>query len=421
METLKKILQTIKAHKIRALLTVLGVVIFLTAMIGGVVYAKLHNYYQQSNYVATTPVPTVTAGAASITPTPTEELDPEMQAIKEQMDKYRQAEPITTDGNVYNILLVGIDKVVVRENNENGANSDSMILLSVNYDRKEINMISLMRDTYVHIPGVGNRKLNAAYSNGEAPLLIETVTENYKVQVDRYVVVAFKDMVNIINSIGTIELELSDREARSANETITSMCKYMKLEDKLDEYLFESGGTYQCSGIQAVAYARIRKVGNSDYERTERQREVLSKVIANLRKLSIDDFDRLAAKLLPNVTHNIPENEFWGLIVKAPEMLNYRLHQDRVPYDNMFHSRNGSLIPDWEDTVEKLKLTLYGPDALLTPTPTLTPEATPTPTLTPTPTPVPTTIPSPTPMATKTPTPTIAPKLGDPRGRGNNN
>ena len=87
------------------------------------------------------------------------------------MEKYASTEPITTDGNVYNVLLVGLDTT---KDNWVG-NSDSMILVSVNYRLHKISMISLMRDLHVNIPGVGYRKLNAAYPNGGGPLLTQTV------------------------------------------------------------------------------------------------------------------------------------------------------------------------------------------------------------------------------------------------------
>lgn len=343
----------IKENKIKSFVIVIGVLFFVTAVTGGIVYGKLHEYYQQSNYVADEEPKT----EKIIEEIYEEPEDEELREIHEQMAKYSSGEPITTAGNVYNILLVGIDKVKVRE--DNGANSDSMILVSINYETKEISMISLMRDMYVDIPGVGHRKLNAAYANGGAQLLMETVQENLRVQVDRYIVVAFKDMVNIVDEIGEIYITFTDREAKSANETITSMCKKLKLSDKLDEYLLPSGGTYACNGIRAVAYARIRKVGNADYQRTSRQREVLSKLVSNLKQMDIDDLDRLANKLLPSITHNIPESEYWGLVVRAPEMLGYQIKQDRIPYDNMFQGRNGSLVPFWDETITKLKGTLY--------------------------------------------------------------
>ena len=99
-----------------------------------------------------------------------------------------------------------------------------MILMSLNYEKKQISMISLMRDTYVNIPGIGMRKLNAAHANGAGPLLLETVTQNYKVQVDRYVSVDFNSMIDIIDKLGGVELTLSDDEVRVANNYITEMC-----------------------------------------------------------------------------------------------------------------------------------------------------------------------------------------------------
>ena len=234
-----------------------------------------------------------------------------------------------------------------------------MILLSVNDEKKQISMVSLMRDTCVDIPGIGYRKLNAAYANGGGPLLVETVTENFKVNVDRYMAVSFKDMIDIIDAIGSITLTFTEKEAANANQTMEHMCQNMNIEDRYPEYMIPGEGTYECQGIQAVAYARIRKVGNSDYQRTERQREVLTKLTQKIRQMSIGEIDKLANRLLPLVTHNIPENEFWGLLGKVPSMLHYQLVKDRIPYDGMFVSQNEKLVPDWEETVAKLQEMLY--------------------------------------------------------------
>ncbi|MCH1983964.1 LCP family protein [Ruminococcus sp. OA3] len=318
-----------------------------------VVYAKGHSYFAQSNYV---PDSETQETIPEEEPVKEEPVDEELQAIQDNIEKYRYEGNIMTEENVYNILLVGVDRTTSTEN----ANSDSMILLSVNYEKKQISMVSLMRDTYVDIPGIGYRKLNAAYANGGGPLLAETVTENFKVSVDRYMVVSFKDMIDIIDAVGTISLTFTEKEAANANQTMEHMCQNMNIEDRYPEYMIPGEGTYECSGIQAVAYARIRKVGNSDYQRTERQREVLTKLTQKIRQMSIPDIDRLANRLLPLVTHNIPENEFWGLLGKVPSMLQYELVKDRIPYDGMFVSRNEKLMPDWEQTIPKLQEMLYG-------------------------------------------------------------
>ncbi|HIV12644.1 MAG TPA: LCP family protein, partial [Candidatus Pullilachnospira stercoravium] len=140
--------------------------------------------------------------------------------------------------------------------------------------------------------------------------------------------------------------------------------------------LIPGEGTYECNGMQAVAYARIRKVGNADYQRTERQREVLMKLLDKVKTMSLEDIDRLANELLPMLTHNIPESEFWGLLAKAPELLGYTIVQDRVPYDGLFQSVNGNLVPEWEETIQRLKSTIYGEDIVDEEGNVITPEPT---------------------------------------------
>ena len=255
--------------------------LFVAAMIllcASVEYAKGHSYYAQSNYVADSEVQETIIQEKE--PVDEEPVDEELQAIQENIEKYRYDGNIMTEDNVYNILLIGVDRTKSTEN----VNSDSMILLSVNDEKKQISMVSLMRDTCVDIPGIGYRKLNAAYANGGGPLLVETVTENFKVNVDRYMAVSFKDMIDIIDAIGSITLTFTEKEAANANQTMEHMCQNMNIEDRYPEYMIPGEGTYECQGIQAVAYARIRKVGNSDYQRTERQREVLTKLTQKIRQ-----------------------------------------------------------------------------------------------------------------------------------------
>lgn len=317
------------------------------------VYGKGHYYFEQSNYVAA-------SEKEEITPTPEEEpeepVDEEMKEIQENLERYKTQENVMTGENVYNVLLIGVDRTVSTKD----ANSDSMILISVNYETERISMISLMRDTYVHIPGIGYRKLNAAYANGGGELLVETVTENFKVPVERYMAVSFKDMIDIIDMIGTVTISFTEGEANNANSTMLHMCQNLRMEDQYEKYKIPGEGTYQCNGLQAVAYARIRKVGNADYQRTERQREVLTKLVGRIREMSISDIDKLASRLLPHVTHNIPESEFWGLLGKVPYLMSYEVEKSRLPYDGLFYSQNECLVPDWEATYARLQEELYG-------------------------------------------------------------
>ena len=179
------------SSKKKALLIALAVIVVLILGAVGAVYGVTHGFYRSSNYTSDedamkdfTNVGEDTTAEDEVNPEDaTGEVlsDEEQQELDAKLAEFADSEPVTNDGNVYNVLLVGVD----RRDKSWAGNSDSMILMSLNYEKKQISMISLMRDTYVNIPGIGMRKLNAAHANGAGPLLLETVTQNYKVQVDR--------------------------------------------------------------------------------------------------------------------------------------------------------------------------------------------------------------------------------------------
>ena len=156
---------------------VAGIFLVLIVIIAGVVYYMGHRYYTKTNYMTDDEVQALIEKQkeeqqekeTEEETTVEEEVDPELLEAQQNMAQYASAEPITTDGNVYNIMLVGLDTT------DKGwiGNSDSMILISVNYRLEQISMISLMRDTHVMIPGIGYRKLNATYPNGGGPLLVK--------------------------------------------------------------------------------------------------------------------------------------------------------------------------------------------------------------------------------------------------------
>lgn len=277
--------------------------------------------------------------------------------LEKQREMFLNSEEIAQSEDVYNVLLIGVD----RRDRSWAGNSDSMILLSVNSEKKQISMVSLMRDTYVDIPGVGMRKLNAAHANGAGPLLIETVTENFRVQVDRYASVDFLSMIEIVDAVGGVELTMSDAEVKVANGYIYDMCNINNLN--YDRHKITSSGTREYTGMQAVGYARIRYVGHADYERTERQRNVLSQIFEKIKTMSMTELYSFVEEVLPLVTHNIPEKEMWDMIGQAPSILTYDLVKDRIPYDDMYKvvyvKKQDMLVPDWDDTIRKLKETLY--------------------------------------------------------------
>ncbi len=347
-----------------SLVIVLGIV-FIS---GGLIYKFGHDLYQNVNYVADDEVQMLEtlpeeASLEEETMDPSERqgvtlTDDELSSIHDQMSSLSDRET-ASDDDIYNLMLIGVDR---RDKSWNG-NSDSMMLVSINKKDNRVSIVSLMRDTYVNVAGVGYSKLNAAYAYGAGPLLCQTVTETYKIKVDRYAAVDFFDLIEIIDIIGGVDLEITADEAEVANGYILDMCNLMEI-DGYEHQIPSEGGIIHCDGVMAVAFARNRFVGNSDYERTERQRYLISQLMKEVKTMSVAQMTEKMQSILEYVTTNIPETEIWSMVSELPDLLEYEFDMDRVPYDGMYDviDVNGQdmLVPYWEDTIEKLNEFIYG-------------------------------------------------------------
>lgn len=344
----------------KVLLISLVSVLLVVAAGGGVIWYVGHDLISLSNYVADEDVKTIDDMPEAMRETESaEELlnEEQLNLVREQLDSAQEIQTVTDD-NVFNLLLVGVDRT---DKSWNG-NSDSMMLVSINDAAKRVSVVSLMRDTYVDIPGYGYHKLNNAYAVGGGPLLTQTVTDTYKVDVTRYAAVDFENMVEIVDALGGIDLEMTDAEVEVMNGYILDMCDRVLHLNGYD-YLLPGGGVFHVNGVQAVAYARNRFVGNSDYARTERQRYVISQMIAEIRRMDVAQMYQFVRDVLPLVKHNVEESEIWDMVTKAPEILQYEFVQDRIPYDGMYDTMDvkgeDMLVPHWADTIEKLHDTIY--------------------------------------------------------------
>jgi LCP family protein required for cell wall assembly len=241
--------------------------------------------------------------------------------------------------HVRNILLIGSD---TRSADEHGR-TDSMILLSINSETKEIVMTSFMRDMYVNIRGLTTDgegidtwgKMNAAYVYGGAELLMDTIEYNFDIQVDDYVYIDFYSFVDIVDAIGGITVKITDEEAEGMKAPMAEQNKIMNKE-KGSDYLTH-GGKLNLNGNQALAYARLRYVGNADFERTSRQREVISKIIEKVKSggpLMMLDFAGTAAESLRS---NMSQWELFTLSYKVLFSMKYKIVSVRIPDDDSFY------------------------------------------------------------------------------------
>ncbi|WP_337961038.1 LCP family protein [Caloramator sp. mosi_1] len=251
-----------------------------------------------------------------------------------------------------NILLIGID---AREEGE-AARTDSIILATLDTNNKTIKLTSFMRDMYVPIPGYKPHKINAAFTLGGPELLMKTLYEVFQVNVQYYVCIDFNAFQDVIDTLGGIEVEVKDYEVNEIN-------KYIKEVNGKNSTLLSGPGYQKLNGQQALSYCRIRKVGNGDYERTERQRMVLGLLIDKARNISMFKLPEVAKAVLPYIKTNIPTTKLMNIGYTAYKFGNTPVEKARVPFDYTFEETyvNGMsiLLPDFQKNAIMLEKFLY--------------------------------------------------------------
>ena len=261
--------------------------------------------------------------------------------VEEKLTKY--------DDTITNIALFGIDA----EEGEAGR-SDSIMIATIDTHNKKLKLTSIMRDSYVNIDGHGLDKINHAYAFGKAQLAIKTLNENFDLNIEDFVAVNFSSLPKIIDKIGGIELDIDSEEL----EYINSYIRNVNTINKTNSPSIVSAGIQHVDGTQAMAYCRIRYTSGGDYKRTERHREVLSKIFEKILSMSPTTYPSLLNDLLPMVSTNLDGSEIMELGNKILKIGNTTLEQERFPRDGYCEGQmiNGVyyLTFDKETTVNQL-------------------------------------------------------------------
>lgn len=243
---------------------------------------------------------------------------------------YERQSDVLTQKGVTNILLIGTDTRVAGSND---ARSDAMIVVSINPYKRRLVMTSIMRDSYVTIPGYGQNRINEAYSRGGPALLIQTIEENYKLGIDYYAQVDFFSFVDVIDAFGGVTINVEQPEVQWINGYIAEYNQVSGIPDR-DGFVDEQfpGGEITLTGKQALGYARIRKIGN-DFARTQRQRTVMNALLGNVKKANVVTIYKAVESILPDISTNISDSKMCSLLMQSILYLNFDMVQARVPAD----------------------------------------------------------------------------------------
>lgn len=250
---------------------------------------------------------------------------------------------IQQSDHVVNILLIGSDTRTTGAR----ARTDSMILCTFNKQTKSLTMTSLLRDMYVQIPGYQDNRINAAFVFGGIQLLNKTIEKNFGIQIDGNFVIEFDGFEDVIDTIGGVEITLTQAEANYMNV----QGRWYAKSNANFRANFQAG-TYRLNGLEALAYARMRKI-DSDFNRTQRQRTVMLAAYEQCKNLSLTQLYRLLDKVLPLMTTDMSNSEIMGYAADIlPIMSELKIETQRIPADGAYSNawiRNMSvLMPNLE-------------------------------------------------------------------------
>ncbi|EOT2957887.1 LCP family protein [Clostridium perfringens] len=247
---------------------------------------------------------------------------------------------------ITNILLLSSDA----RPGEDVSRSDSIMILTIDNINKKLKVTSLMRDMLVKIDGHGEEKLNHAFAYGGPTKTIETIQNNFGIKLHNYVIVDFNAFVKVIDAINGIEVTIKDYELDELN-------KYILDGGGSEKDLLPAPGTYNLNGYQALSYARIRKVGNGEYERTERQRAVLQIALEKVKDMSTVKLVSLLNELFPYIKTNISLGnamDYGFTALNVGKNCNFEIEQFRVPIDSI---SKGGIIDNkgWVFVIDKVE------------------------------------------------------------------
>lgn len=268
-------------------------------------------------------------------------------------NQYVSRSDLAHSSSVTNILLLGVDARNPKD--DTASRSDSMMLISIDKAHNCVKMVSFLRDTWVYIPCIDKKqRLNAACQYDGYNGVVDTIEYNFGIDIDGYVVADFEMFKVLVDSIGGVEVEVSEKEAK---EVTSHKGRYGNV--KLD------AGKYKLTGEQALAYCRIRKI-DTDFMRAYRQRTVMQAILKSVKSANPIKLVSMASKAAPYIETNLSKTKIISSGLKALPCIG-DMAEVRVPFDGTWQYATiggASVITiDVDKNKEQLKDLIYNKTA----------------------------------------------------------
>ena len=210
-------------------------------------------------------------------------------------------EPVQLPAGTVNIALLGVDS----RPSKGFANTDVIIIASINPDIPSVTMLSIPRDTLVYVPGWRSSKINTAFAHGGPELFKQTIKYNFGIDIDSYAMVDFAAVVHAVDTLGGVDVvatcslyHVFPKDPYYMSDDTTPMTVTQVYTDTFTDEVWQPGmavptqtidipypGVYTLDGLEALAYVRARYgVPGGDVDRGRREQRLVRALLVKARQ-----------------------------------------------------------------------------------------------------------------------------------------
>ena len=280
----------------------------------------------------------------------TDKIIPKEVTIKTPNDDNDVPENRVINKYIKNIAILGIDS-----DTDNIGRSDCILIATLDTEHNKIKLSSIIRDSYVTIPTRPEKdKINHAYAFGGPELTLQTLNNNFALDITQFVSVNLSSFPKVIDSIDGISLDITDDELSYINTYIQSLNE----SNGTNSPPITESGIQNVDGTQALAYARIRYTDGGDFERSHRQRIVIEQLFKKFQDIPVIKYPNVLDALLPLINTNISGSEILSLCFDLSSLKNYKIIEERFPKDEDAEGRsiNGIYYYVFDEDITKQKI-----------------------------------------------------------------
>ena len=300
----------------------------------------------------------VIGGGAAAAAYVTSKVD-KMEVQKLDVNKLEINKEVEHKTGYLNVALFGVDS---REASlGKGTRSDTIMIASLNQETGEVKISSVYRDTILQQSDGTYNKANAAYSFGGVEEAVALLNKNLDLNIEHYVAVNFNAMIDVIDTLGGLDIELTEEEVKYTNMYCdeTAVVTGRPFEEDL-----VGAGVHHLDGVQATSFCRIRYTKGDDFKRTERQRLVIEKIVEKLQAANLATINKIADDVFAEVGTNFTLPE---ILSYAKDFKKYTLGETTgFPFNKSTGTLSGvgsSVLPtDLAGDVQQLHQFFFGDD-----------------------------------------------------------